>query len=64
LPKIAKSRNKIVLKGASHNVIAIRESGGIRFYVDKKAPTLNLPARDIKSSKPIIKGKYIPNIQI
>ena len=64
LPKIAKSRNRIVLKGHHINVIAVRESGGIRFYTDKKAPTSNLPAADIKSTNPIVKGKYIPKIQI
>lgn len=60
LPKIAKSRNKIVLQGQDGNVIAVRVSGGIKFYYDKKAPTTNLPAADIKASKPIEKGKYIP----
>lgn len=64
LPKIAKSRNRIVIKGNDVNLIAVRESGGIRFYTDKKAPTSNLPAADIKSTNPIIKGKYIPKIQI
>lgn len=64
LPKIAKSRNKIVLKGNDANLIAVRASGGIKFYADKKAPTSNLPATDIKTSKPISTGKYIPKIQI
>jgi hypothetical protein len=54
LPKIAKSRNKIVLKKDyvekefNQNLIAVRESGGVRFYVDRKGPTLNKPAPEIK----------------
>ena len=30
----------------------------------KKAPTINLPAADIKTAKPVNTGKYIPKIQI
>ena len=64
LPKIAKSRNKIVLKGNDANLIAVRVAGGMKVYTDKKAPTINLPAADIKTAKPVNTGKYIPKIQI
>lgn len=64
LPKIAKSKNKIVIKGNDSNLIAVRVAGGMKVYTDKKAPTINLPAADIKTAKPINTGKYIPKIQI
>ena len=59
LPKIAQSRNKISLVGLNNTIIAVRESGGIRFYIDRSAPTLNLPAKDIKQIAATAKGKYI-----
>ena len=59
LPKIAQSRNKITLAGLNNNIIVVRESGGMRFYIDRKAPTVNFPAKDIKQATPINTGKYI-----
>jgi hypothetical protein len=53
LPKVAKSRNIVVLKQSvgsdSQNVTAVRGSGNIKFVLNSKTSTLNLPASTLKS---------------
>ena len=53
LPKVAKSRNIVVLKQSigsdSQTVTAVRGSGNIKFVLNSKASTFNLPASSLKS---------------
>jgi len=55
LPKIAKSRNKVVLKsenGAdSQTITAVREHGKVRFTLNGSSSMTGLPAKDIKSGE-------------
>jgi hypothetical protein len=49
LPKIAKSRNTILIQGVYEPLTVIRETGRVKFVLGRKSSTLNLPAGEIKN---------------
>lgn len=55
LPRVAKSRNRIVIKDKSQStpmsIIAIRQPGSVKFVMDKKSSAPSYPAKDIKQGQ-------------
>jgi hypothetical protein len=63
LPKVAKSRNSVILKQStgqdSQSVTAIRQSGSVKFVLNSGGPTPNLPASALKSGQvPVVSPKF------
>jgi len=63
LPKVAKSRNSVILKQStgqdSQSVAAIRQSGGVKFVLNSGGATPNLPASALKAGQvPVVSPKF------
>jgi len=63
LPKVAKSRNSVILKQStgqdSQSVAAIRQSGGVKFVLNSGGATPNLPADALKAGQvPVVSPKF------
>jgi hypothetical protein len=63
LPKVAKSRNSVILKQStgqdSQSVTAIRQSGGVKFVLNSGGATPNLPASALKAGQvPVVSPKF------
>jgi hypothetical protein len=64
LPKVAKSRNRVILKQTvgsdSQSVTAIRQSGGVKFILNGSGSTPNLPAATLKAGQqvPVVSPKF------
>jgi hypothetical protein len=63
LPKVAKSRNSVILKQSnrldSQSVTAIRQSGGVKFVLNSGGATPNLPADALKAGQvPVVSPKF------